>query len=136
MTAREQILELLAEIDVHAGDNTRLLTRAIRSRLVEVPLPNPYAPIRTNIDSKYCAEDGRVVKKKNGEALPADEPLFLFRARDPMALPALLTYRDECSAWGCTIGHILGVTERIREFERFRIRHQDRMREPGISAGR
>lgn len=46
--------------------------------------------------------DGNGNMTGNGEQIPSEEPLILFRARDKLALPMLKHYRELCIANGCT----------------------------------
>ena len=41
------------------------------------------------LDSKFHIEGDQIVKTSNGDPIPEDEPLFLIRARDYLALPLL-----------------------------------------------
>jgi len=79
---------------------------------------------------------GRFVKLSNGEELPVDEPTFIFRARDILALPRLREYRDALSAVGGKDYAIKAVDEAIKVFEVFSIEHNNRMKQPGITEGR
>lgn len=72
----------------------------------------------------------------NGQAIPLDEePVILFRARDRLALPVLLAYREMCVADGCTGYQMQLIDERIAEFQRFTVEYADRMKQPGITRG-
>src|ERR1035438_7393815 len=82
----------------------------------------------TPIDPKYgmAIIDGkmRVVKNATGEPIPEDEPLCLFRARDNLSLVgALIPYRAESRADGCTDYHLKGIQNRIDEFYQFQREH-------------
>jgi hypothetical protein len=77
-----------------------------------------------------------IVKIATGEAIPEDEPLILFRARDHNAIPgALVPYFKKCLDDGCTDFHMAGISNRIQAFENFRREHGDRMKQPGITGG-
>lgn len=76
-----------------------------------------------------------IVKPSSGEVLPLDEPLFLFRGRDRLALPALLKFREICVADGCNDYMLGGLDEVIEEFRRFTVEHADRMKQPGVTRG-
>lgn len=77
-----------------------------------------------------------IVKISNGEVLPEDEPLMLIRARDRIAIPGLLKYRELCVADGCN-DYILGLLdETIEEFRRFETTHPERMKQPGVTRGK
>lgn len=80
-------------------------------------------------------DEFRIVKTSNGEAIPEDEPLMLFRARDHNALPMLRAYRAICENDGCTGFQMAGIGNRIEAFEQFAADHPERMKQPGITRG-
>lgn len=88
------------------------------------------------IDPKFHIEGEKIIKTPNGEVLPEDEPLFLLRGRDNLALDALLEYRQTCIEAGCTEYQIEGINNRIHAFEKFAIEHSERMKQPGITRGK
>lgn len=88
------------------------------------------------LDGKFHLDGERVVKTSNGQEIPLDEePVILLRARDRLALPLLLAYRDMCVADGCTDYQMQLVDARIAEFQRFAKEHADQMKQPGITRG-
>jgi hypothetical protein len=89
------------------------------------------------IDNKFHIEPstGRIIKTSNGEAVPDDEPLFLLRARDWLALPLLKRYREFSVVDHCNEFQMAGIAAAIGEFERFAREHTDRMNQPGITTG-
>ena len=68
-----------------------------------------------------------------GEEIPEDEPLFVLRGRDKLAMDTLKYYFAKCQAENCTIQHLDGVRSVMREFHRFVHSHAERMKEPGNS---
>jgi len=78
-------------------------------------------------DRKFEFRDGKFYNRVSGEAIPDNEPVIIFRARDKHALPILLYYRSLIS----DPHHYQAVTDRINDFEEF-ARHNDR-REPGTT---
>lgn len=80
-------------------------------------------------DKKFKFEDGKFVNRVSGEAIPDDEPVVIFRARDKHALKALLYYHMLIK----DPHHRQAVEERINEFAKFQADHPERMKEPGIS---
>jgi hypothetical protein len=80
-------------------------------------------------DRKFKFEDGKFVNRVSGEAIPDDEPVILFRARDWHAMAVLSYYQtiadDE--------HHQRAIQDRINEFAAFRLDHPERMKEPGIT---
>jgi hypothetical protein len=80
-------------------------------------------------DSKFKFEDGRFVNRVSGEAIPDDEPIFIFRARDYYALQTLEHYRK-------LVGddyHRQAIDESIYDFRAFKRANPARMKEPGIT---
>ncbi len=70
-----------------------------------------------------------------GEPVPDDEPMFLIRGRDHLAIDALKRYRELAEADDCTEFHLRGIAERIAAFEKFAVDHPERMKQPGCTRG-
>lgn len=82
-------------------------------------------------EPKYEFRDGRVISRSSGEAIPPDEPVFVFRARDVHALDALHRYADVLVMdERTTDDHLEAVQQRILQFARFADNHPDRMKTP------
>lgn len=78
---------------------------------------------------------GDIIKNSNGEVLPADEPLFLIRGRDYLAIPMLERYKKVCAEDGGN-DYILGLfDEIIAEFVKFSVANPDKMKQPGSTRG-
>jgi hypothetical protein len=73
---------------------------------------------------------GQLVNRATGEAIPDDEPVFVFRARDKHAAMALAAYHNLCADQA----HRDIVQKRIEDFVRFANAHPDRMKEPDSPA--
>lgn len=80
-------------------------------------------------DRKFKFENGQFVNRVSGEAIPDDEPVILFRARDRKALGLLIMYQGLCDE----DHHKAAIQDRINEFSQFQIDHPERMKEPGIT---
>ncbi len=80
-------------------------------------------------------DDFAIVKTSNGDPIPDDEPLILFRARDRNAVLMLLEYRRLCVADGCNDFQLDGIDDRIAAFVEFKTAHPERMKQPGITRG-
>ena len=93
-------------------------------------------PRRLQIDPRFETDGVQIIKTSNREAIPANEPTMLFRARDRHALAMLRYYRELCAADGCTDYQMAGIDERILAFGRFTIEHPERMKQPGITRGK
>ena len=88
------------------------------------------------IDPKYSTDGERIIKPSNGQAIPPDEPLILFRARDHLALTLLRIYRELCEIDGCTEFHLKCIDGRIEAFSDFKRQHPERMKQPGCTMGK
>lgn len=94
------------------------------------------------IDRKYsatCLEDLShevAVIKSNGDHIPDDEPMILFRARDRIALPMLAAYRQLCLDDNVTQYQIDALDLVIADFQKFATANPNRMKQPGITLGK
>lgn len=77
-------------------------------------------------DPKYNFQDGRVINRGTGEAIPLDEPVMVFRARDRRVISAIEAYQLEIR----NQEHFEAVQARREDFEAFAREHPDRMKEP------
>jgi hypothetical protein len=87
------------------------------------------------IDAKFHIENDQIIKTTNGVVISEDEPLFLIRARDYLALPLLRYYAQISGADSCTDYHMSGIAKAIAEFEDFTVKHPEQMKQPGITRG-
>lgn len=77
-------------------------------------------------ENKYRFEDGKIINRATGVAIPDDEPVFVLRAQDRNALAAVAYYAGQCG----DAAHFMATKDVAREFMRFREDHPDRMKEP------
>lgn len=82
-------------------------------------------------EPKYTVNGSAIVNRASGEAIPADEPVFIFRARDRHAMEALKAYANTIPL-GTTHWH--AVIGRHGDFEQFAADHPERMKEPDTAA--
>jgi len=88
------------------------------------------------IDLKHHVdENGQLVKTTNGTVIPETEPTILFRARDYLAVPLLLRYREMCVADGCNEYQLKSVDELIQRFATFASDNPGVMKQPGVTRG-
>lgn len=80
-------------------------------------------------DRKFKFEGGKFINRVSGEAIPEDEPVILFRARDRHAVEVLRYYRSLAQ----DEHHKQAIVDRIDEFMAYARDHEDRMKEPGIT---
>lgn len=81
-------------------------------------------------EPKYTVNGSAIVNRASGEPIPADEPVFIFRARDKHACSIIGEYAQFCD----NPEHREAVNQRFIEFGEFADRHPDRMREPDTIA--
>jgi len=98
--------------------------------------------ILRQIDNKFSIETDslemvktRIIKSGTGEAIPDDEPLFLLRARDKLAIPLLLMYKILCEQDNCTMYQMDMLEQSINKFALFKKYFPERMKQPGITRG-
>lgn len=84
------------------------------------------------IDSKHYIENDQIFKTQDDTPIPENEPLFLFRGRDKLALLVLRYYKDLCIMEECTKRQLELVDENIKRFEDF-ANTSDTMKQPGIT---
>ena len=86
--------------------------------------------LKHHINSK-----GQIVKTTNGTVIEESEPTILFRARDYLALPLLMRYRELCVRDGCTDFQLKQVDELVERFAAFARANPSVMKQPGITRG-
>lgn len=74
---------------------------------------------------------GRLISRATGIAIPDDEPVFILRAKDKHAWPALNDYLHRCQ----DEAHQGAVRSREQDFLKFAMAHLERMQEPTTEAG-
>lgn len=67
-----------------------------------------------------------VVNRQSGEAIPTDEPIFILRAQDGFAAPAIGAYLLMIP----NEKHREVVRKRYQDFIKFAVEHPERMKEP------
>jgi hypothetical protein len=79
-------------------------------------------------EPKYTVDraTGRIINRSTGQAIPDDEPVLIFRAKDSRAVSALMRYAEVCE----NPDHRAVVHSRIKDFAAFAQRNPQRMREP------
>ena len=78
------------------------------------------------IERKYKIENNRLVRRTSGVPVPEDEPLFVLRAQDRNALPAMLAYLTICT----DLNHRTNVLKSIKDFKDFIDKYPNRIKEP------
>ncbi len=88
------------------------------------------------INEMFHVENDRLIKTSNGQAVPEDEPIFLIRGRDRLALETLRHHREIAALDGCTQYYMDGMDRVIDKFIRFNEEHPERMKQPGVTQGK
>lgn len=77
-------------------------------------------------ERKYKIMDGKIVKKDTEVPIPGGEPVFIFRAKDRKALPALVAYNMILD----NLDQKAEVTKSVNDFRRFQEDYPEKMGEP------
>jgi hypothetical protein len=80
-------------------------------------------------DPKYGISDGVLYVRSTGHAIPSDEPVFILRAKDTLAVSALETYINLLQTRNHGSGAV-DVLNRKRDFELFAEQHKNRVKFP------
>ncbi len=83
-------------------------------------------------EPKYGIRKGRIVNRRTGEAIPDDEPIFVLRAKDRLAIRALTAYSSAVE----DPQHAQAVAARIEDFKRFAQEHPERLKKPNTRSER
>lgn len=82
-------------------------------------------------EPKYDAIDGQIVNRATGVAIPPDEPLIIFRAKDRNAIKAMLAYISECQV----PHHKHIIRQRVHQFMDWQTANPSLVREPDTAVG-
>ena len=77
-------------------------------------------------EPKYGIRDGRIINRHTGEPIPDDEPIFVFRAKDRLAVRILTAYFSAIE----DPEHARAMAVRLEDFKRFAREHPERMKDP------
>lgn len=88
------------------------------------------------LNARFHIEGGKLVKTTNGQPVPPDEPTFILRGRDMLALPTLATYYKLAEADNCNFEFKVGVMEAMNGFARFAFDQSNMMKQPGVTRGK
>jgi len=103
------------------------LAASVAPRAGSEPVASEGLPLAQ--EPKYTVNGSAIVNRASGEAIPADEPVFIFRARDKHAVSALRQYLYLVRGT-----HSAAVAQRIRDFNDFYSAHPERMKEPDTAS--
>lgn len=85
-------------------------------------------------EPKYTVTGAHIVNRATGEAVPHDEPVFVFRARDALGVRALEAYLALIGEREPSSEHAEAVRGRIADFQRFAASNPARMKWPDTTA--
>lgn len=130
MNARQALKALLDQIEA-CGPIEPI--SAISMDLVDNARKAVDAPFGLTIEQepKYTVnDDGRIINRVTGIAIPDDEPIMLFRAKDTNAIEGVRRYGDRLNEKRGNNQHQVTVFQRYQAFIAFKEQHPERMREP------
>lgn len=80
-------------------------------------------------EPKYGIRDNRLYNRASGEFIPADEPVFVLRAKDSQAASTIFNYAGDF-AWNQNTSHYDAVMSRFNDFKRFLQNNPKRVKYP------
>lgn len=103
----------------------RIFTEKDLKLIVEIAIEN-------DVSSEEELNDLIQFMDENGDVkFPPDEPIFVLRAKDRLALAPVRIYLEKCeAAAGVPDLHIQGVEASLADFDRFRQENPDRLNTP------
>ncbi len=87
-------------------------------------------------DMFHVDDDGYLVKTSNGQRVPDDEPVFILRARDALAVPTIHHYVGLSIEQAVDSMRIFQLGEVVGDFLKFKHQHPELMKQPGITKGK
>jgi len=91
--------------------------------------------VRVRMIGKKYKVEGQIVKVSNGQSIPDNEPVFLIRAKDKLAILGIKAYRALCMEAKCTEYQLLGLDEIVSDFQQFADENPRLMKQPGSTKG-
>jgi len=77
-------------------------------------------------ERKYTVQSGKIINRATGKAIPDDEPIMIFRAKDEKSCAALFSYMAVCK----DEIHQAVINGRINDFKEFQQNNFGLVREP------
>jgi hypothetical protein len=90
-----------------------------------VASPAPSFGLAIEQESKYTTDGYSLINRASGEAIPADEPVFIFRARDPYLLSVLTYYLAHVN----DPAHQVAVERAIQRVQAWQTANPNKMKE-------
>lgn len=88
------------------------------------------------LDSKFSVANDIIFKTSNGEPIPEDEPIFILRARDNLAIELLRSYDTLSRIAGCNDFHLNMLFQTREKFSTFARENPEKMKQPSITKGK
>lgn len=88
------------------------------------------------LNSMYHIEGEQLVKTSNGQAIPEDEPVFILRARDRVAIHAIRIYVVLCQVDMVDDERVEQLFAVIDRFCSWMMLNPGKVKQPGITKGR
>ena len=112
------------KLDWHVGAAVRVgMVLCAQPEAAMRPLPAGLSPLQ---EPKYTTDGASIINRASGKPIPAEEPVFIFRARDRKALVALSAYAGAVS----NTDHFWAVKRRMDDFRRFESKNPTLMKDP------
>lgn len=77
---------------------------------------------------------GQIFNRATGAAIPNDEPVFVLRGKDMLAVPLLARYLDLLKREGVAADSVEAVEARLKQFFDFATKNPERMKLPDTAA--
>jgi len=88
------------------------------------------------VNSRFHTDGEQIVKTSNGQPVPPEEPVFILRGRDNLALGILTVYTIMAKINGCNNQFLEEMTVPLKEFEDFAKKYPSLMKQPGVTGGK
>lgn len=92
--------------------------------------------ITHELGEKFVVNNGKLSKRQNLQPIPDDEPVFILRARDRLALKVLRYFDMLCREDGATEWQLEANKKTLGYFDDFRRANPELMKQPGITRGK
>jgi len=84
----------------------------------------------------HIDDEGHLIKTSNNSIVPEDEPLFVLRGRDALAIETLHHYVALMAGSGGDPQRMLELGYVVHDFRKFSENHPERMKQPGVTRGK
>ena len=88
------------------------------------------------VNDMFHIENERLVKTSNNQPIPDDEPVFIIRGRDKLALGIIGYYMGLSETLGSPEQRIEQLNQVLVKFQKYTDTHSDKMKVPGSTLGK